>query len=195
MAHIIKLWLKKVKNVQIRRNRLSWYKLVIKNNPEIKQFSDYDGELQWLNKWRKWNKNVSPMAYRIFSHYIGSDINIIPYEISDAIIEPILTPVKYREMYNDKNTIGLLFPKGWFQPAYLRRINGYYYVPKKDGEENHDTGYHSISKLEAESIVNSWTSIKNNVVTKGSRTGGGEEFPYSVFVSLRGKCLISWDMN
>lgn len=121
--------LRKLRVSQLRRNRMGWYKVVMNNNPELKNFSDTEGERRWLEKWRKWDPNVSPMAYRVFSHYLGSDMNIVPYEVTDAIVEPILTPFEFREVYNDKNSLGMLFPYEMFVKAYIRRINGCYYEP------------------------------------------------------------------
>lgn len=156
--------IRKTKLAQIRRNRQSWYQLVLKSNPCLKDFCDFEGEKKWLEKWRRWVPDVSPMAYRVFSQYIGGDINIIPYEVTDAIVEPILTPIEYREVYNDKNSLGLFFPQSWFQKTYLRRVNGCYY----------GGGYNSISRDEAEAVVEKLFELERNVVTKGSRTGGGE---------------------
>lgn len=159
--------IRKFKLVQIRRNRHSWYQMVLKSNPQLNYFSDYEGERKWLEKWRRWVPDVSPMAYRVFSHYIGGDINIIPYEVTDAIVEPILTPFEYREVYNDKNSLGILFPLSWRPKNYLRRINGCYYI------EN-GGGYDSISQDEAASIVEKLFETERKIVTKGSRTGGGD---------------------
>ncbi len=121
--------LKKITFYRTYRDRLEWYKNVIKNNPELNSSPSLEGERKWLEKWRKWVPNVKPMAYRVFSHYLGSDMNIVPYEVTDVIVEPILNPREYCEFYNDKNSLGFLFPQDMYQKAYLRRINGNYYDP------------------------------------------------------------------
>lgn len=167
---LIRYFLRRMKISQFRRNREGWYKRVIQCNPELKNFSNFIGEERWLEKWRKWDPGVSSMAYRIFSQYIGDEINIIPYEVTDAIVEPVLTPVEYREVYNDKNSLGLFLPQYMFQKTFLRRINGFYY----DSDILNEGRYRSISRTDAKLIVDEIYTKKTNVVTKGTRTGGGE---------------------
>ena len=125
--------LKRIKINQYQKNRQGWYDFVIKCNPELNDFSDFEGERKWLEKWNKWVPGISSKAYRVFSQYIGGDINIVPYEVTDAIVEPILTPFEYREVYNDKNSLGILFPLSWRPKNYLRRINGCYYIENGGG--------------------------------------------------------------
>lgn len=67
--------IRKFKLAQIRRNRHGWYQLVLNSNPQLNYFSDFEGERKWLEKWRRWVPDVSPMAYRVFSQYIGEDVN------------------------------------------------------------------------------------------------------------------------
>ena len=91
------------------RRRVSYirdYKECIAINPELGKPAE--GENEWIEKWRKYDKRVSPLSYRIFSRYIGSDINILPMEVCANIIEPVLTPGHLAAFYNDKNSFGLL---------------------------------------------------------------------------------------
>lgn len=83
------------------------------------------GEQAWMKKWsRLTNKKLSPISYRLYSSYIGENINIVPSEICRTIIEPILTPLQNESFYNDKNSFGLLIPKELMPFTIARRING-----------------------------------------------------------------------
>ena len=58
-------------------------------------------EKSWINKWSALGK-ADPIYYRLFSHYIGNDTNIIPEDICRNIVEPILNPHRYTSYYSDK---------------------------------------------------------------------------------------------
>lgn len=110
------------------RRRVSYirdYKECIAINPELGKPAE--GENEWIEKWRKYDKRVSPLSYRIFSRYIGSDINILPMEVCANIIEPVLTPGHLAAFYNDKNSFGLLYRKDEMPITYVRNIGGAYY--------------------------------------------------------------------
>ena len=108
-----------------RKRYLRNYKECISLNPDLGQPAE--GECEWLEKWRKYDKKVSPLSYRIFSRYIGPDINIMPMEICVNIVEPVLTPGYYASFYNDKNSFGLLYDKEDMPATYVRNIGGAYY--------------------------------------------------------------------
>lgn len=64
--------------------------------------SDTTGLKEWTRKWSELgrpNKNY----YRVFSNYIGNDINIVPDNLLHNVISPILNPKRYLPTYSDKN--------------------------------------------------------------------------------------------
>ena len=67
-------------------------------------------EKEWKKKWSVLG-NANPIYYRLFSHYIGNDINIIPEDICRNIVEPILDPLRYVSYYADKNIFDKLYGK------------------------------------------------------------------------------------
>ena len=69
------------------------------------------GEKEWMEKWSVLG-NTSPVYFRLFSHYIGPDMNIVPDDIGLDVIESILNPYRYRKYYADKNMFDRLFPEG-----------------------------------------------------------------------------------
>ena len=87
-------WIKQ--QMEIHRNNgrkqsyVSYYKKIIQRHPELGHPAE--GEESWLTYWREYDRDLSPLAYRIFSRYIGPDIHILPLEICVNVIEPILTP-------------------------------------------------------------------------------------------------------
>lgn len=90
--------------------------------------SDYvEGEKEWIKKWSVLGMNANPIYYRLFSHYIGHDVNIVPEDICHDVIEPILDPLRYTKYYSDKNIFDRLFPEGYLAKTLLRKMNGFYY--------------------------------------------------------------------
>lgn len=86
-----------------------------------------DGENDWINKWRCLGK-PNTQWYRLYSHFIGNNIDIVPDDIMSNIIEPILNPVRYRSLYEDKNLLDNYFmirfkEKKITPPTLLRSIN------------------------------------------------------------------------
>ena len=85
------------------------------------------GEKEWKEKWSQFGYNAKVSHYRVFSHYLGENINIVPEDICHDFIEPVLNPVQYIGYYSDKNVFDKLFPKGYFPKTLLRKMNGLYY--------------------------------------------------------------------
>ena len=83
-------------------------------------------EGQWIEKWSVLDK-ANPIYYRLFSKYIGNNINIIPEDICRNIVEPILDPLRYVSYYADKNIFDKLFKPGTMPKTILRKMNGFYY--------------------------------------------------------------------
>ena len=83
-------------------------------------------ENEWVNKWSALGK-ANPIYYRLFSHYIGNDINIIPEDICHNIVEPILDPQRYVSYYSDKNMFDKMFKPGTLPKTIFRKIRGFYY--------------------------------------------------------------------
>lgn len=108
-----------------RRRYIKNYKECIAIHPELGKPAE--GEAEWLQKWKQYDKKISPMSYRIFSRYIGADLNIIPLEVCVNIIEPVLTPSYYNSFYDDKNSFGLLYSKNDMPITFIRNIAGIYY--------------------------------------------------------------------
>ena len=78
------------------------------------------GEKAWIEKWSQLGAKASPTQYRVFSRYIGNDINIVPEDICHDFIEPILNPFRYVGYYADKNVFDKLFPKRIFPTNYCQ---------------------------------------------------------------------------
>lgn len=114
-----------------KKNYLNYYKRIISQSPELGTYAE--GEDAWIKRWKKYDKNLSPLSYRIFSRFIGPDITILPMELCVNYVEPILTPYLYRSFYRDKNNCDLIIPKGYTATALLRNMQGVYF----DGGYNH----------------------------------------------------------
>ena len=51
------------------KNYIRYYNKIVSKNPEL--IKPADGEKEWLDHWRKYDKNLSPLSYRIFSRFVG----------------------------------------------------------------------------------------------------------------------------
>ncbi len=108
------------------RRANTFYSNAIKYNPILKEPAKHE-EL-WLKKWRVYDSKLSPLAYRVFSRYIGEDLNIVPLEICSGICEQALLPDRFRnDIYSDKNFFDILFPQGTLPQTFLRKIRNNYY--------------------------------------------------------------------
>ena len=81
-------------------------------------------ESEWLNKWAKLGVAPTKECYRLFSHYIGNDVNIVPEFTCHHVVEKILNPVEMTGYYTDKQVYDRLFPKGYFPTTIYRSWNG-----------------------------------------------------------------------
>ena len=108
-----------------KQSYINYYKRIIQRHPELD--CPAEGEESWLAYWRKFDRNLSPLAYRVFSRYIGPDVQILPLELCINIVEPILTPSHYRGFYRNKNSLNLLMPEGTTVKTIIRKIVGLYY--------------------------------------------------------------------
>ena len=67
-----------------------------------------EGEEEWEKKWSVLG-HVNRQWYRLYAHFIGTNIDIVPDDIMSNVIEPILNPIRYRSLYEDKNLLDIFF--------------------------------------------------------------------------------------
>ena len=84
------------------------------------------GEKEWMEKWGQLGYKPNPIYYRLFSHYISNDINIVPTDICHNVVELILDPFRYHGYYGDKNLFDKVMTREFFPSTILRRIYGFY---------------------------------------------------------------------
>jgi len=101
------------------------FAIAIKRHPELGEPAE--GEDAWLKKWQAYGKGVSLNTYRVSSHEVAPDINILPFSICRNVVEPVLTPEQYHSFYSDKNSFGLLFDKNDMPRTYFRCMNGVFF--------------------------------------------------------------------
>ena len=87
-----------------------------------------EGEEGWIEKWSDMKIAPNPMYYRLFSHYVGKDVRIVPEDICRMIVEPVLNPEKFRRVWDDKNIWNMFWPEGVFPPTVIRCMDGLFYT-------------------------------------------------------------------
>lgn len=87
-----------------------------------------DNEKEWKRKWGVLSRHLNLNYYRVFSQYIGEDINIVPDDLCHNMIEPILNPVNQRGALDDKclfdNVLSGRFARYVTPNTILRSIDG-----------------------------------------------------------------------
>lgn len=134
------------------KKHIKFYKRLMKINNIPNTFQD--GENEWINKWSGLGIKANPIYYRLFYHYIGRDLNIMPEDISHDIIELLLSPPRFSKYYADKNIFDKLFPEGYLPQTILRRMNGFWY--NKDYYRinlNNDTLFDILNKSEINRMI------------------------------------------
>lgn len=125
--------------------------LLKRNNIENKRV---EGEIEWGKKWSVLGK-ANPVYYRLFSHYIGYDSNILPEDICHYVIEPILNPKAYIPYYADKNVFDKLFKDGTMPKTIFRKMNGLLYDDKYGNLQlkTDDQLRHLLNNINVDKIV------------------------------------------
>lgn len=118
------------------------------NNFEVKNIY-VSGEELFMKRWKVLDKNVSPMAYRFYSNYIGKDPNIVPPDVARQYIEPILNSGECVKFYNDKNSFGLIInsqdmPKTLFRSIGFKLYDGEYNAVKSSNFLNCFEGFEQV---------------------------------------------------
>lgn len=147
---------------RIYKNRRSYYRLydqMMEKNSIPQKCAD--GEKEWLRFWRTYDKNIKPYAYRVFSRYVGKNMDILPLEVFANVVEPVMMPQKFVEYYGDKNMLPRLVESEHLPITYLRNINGTYYTDKYEVIQEDD-----LSQLLVNIPINS-------IIVKPSLEGSG----------------------
>ena len=132
---------------------------------EIGPLSNPPGMQQWYEKWKVLgtpNKNY----YRIYSKYIGTEINIVPDNLCHNVIVPLLNPKRFISTYADKNLFDKFLNRCDGEvltpPTILRCIDGVYY----------DSKYMPITDCsKVESALDSYDSVivKSSIDSSGGK--------------------------
>ena len=159
------------RSYRIRESYKKLYRKIGEQNPSL--IKPVLGEKEWKEKWSKMDRNIMPYSYRIFSRFIGQDLNIIPLELFANVIEPILCPPLFYPYYNDKNIFDKLFPSGMLPRTFVRNIRGVFY----------DSNYQFIENPISEKYLYS-----NKIILKPA-VGGESGIGVQIFMRIGDKWL------
>lgn len=183
MKSIVRNILKKRLYRQSVKNYLSLYRQIIKENPDLS--IPAPGENEWLKHWRKYDRHLSPLCYRVFSRYVKEGTDIIPLEFVASMVEPVLTPHKYLFYYSDKNNFNKLLPRAFMPQTFLMNIDGLMF----DGE------YNLLKHGEIDDFLKKMVDLHGRLVLKPSRQSSGvgvqilQRNDKGVLVNNKGKAL------
>lgn len=139
------------------------YKAMITAHPELGK--PLSGENDWLKRWNMYDHHLKPYAYRIFGRFVGNDQRLVPLEVLQNIVEPVLTPLNFAEYYSDKNMVAKILPSIIYESCVprvlLRNISGIFY----------DEHYTPMSVENVDKIIHSFQM--NKVIVKPSRLASG----------------------
>lgn len=138
--------------------------------------SPSEGENEWKIKWERLTKRVNVKYYRVFSQYLGGDINIVPDDICHNIIENILNPQRYKGCLDDKNLFDVFLSTVFLRPVtpetYIRCVDG---VCMGGNYRKIDDWIALISNINSDRLIAkpTYDSSSGNNVCLFSRNGGG----------------------
>lgn len=124
MKIVIKNFIHRYITTSVSRFYDKQYRNLLKENNITNKHIEGEGE--WIKKWSILGK-ANPIYFRLFSHYIGNNLNIIPEDICRNVIEPILDPLSYVPYYSDKNMFDKLFGYSAMPRTIFRKMHGFYY--------------------------------------------------------------------
>ena len=137
-----------------------------------------EGEKAWIARWSQFGAIAKPSQYRVFSHYIGPNIDIVPEDICHDFIEPVLNPFAFTGYYADKNVFDKLFPDGYFPKTVLRKMNGFYYdsdyqlLSLNDGKLQTMLGILEYDKLILKPSVDVMSGVGVQMIVRKKDRGG-----------------------
>lgn len=99
--------------------------LFLDANPSLEE--PLPGEKDWQDYWSRLGLKPSLVFYRVYSRFIGEDINIVPMDVSRCYIEPVLNPGNTISFYNDKNVFNQILDVNDLPKTILRNIHGRLY--------------------------------------------------------------------
>ena len=107
----------------------AYYNKVFAENTELRGLRNRScpKEKEWLQRWNSYGLRVSPLSYRIFSHYVGPQMDLAPLELIAAVVEPVLCPPQYSAYYGDKNMFDHIYSGLPMPTTLLHNIGGIYY--------------------------------------------------------------------
>lgn len=121
-------------------------------------------ERAWKQKWAALDKDVSIECFRIFSPYIGTDLNIVPMESAAIYIEPCLNDVLHETFLEDKNLYDTILGAENLPKTILKNMNGFFY----DG--GHSFRGQNIAESELSQLLAEYDSV---VIKPTMATGSG----------------------
>lgn len=137
-------------------------KIASKSSVDIDHY--VEGEREYLNKWRNISKYVSNLDYRLFSQFIGQNINIVPEYVMRHVIEPVFHPKAFLPFYNDKNMYDKLLPHSFLAKSFFRNIHGMCY----------GGGYDVLSQLDDIDLSALCYGVNRIIVKPTMDTGNGD---------------------
>lgn len=164
----------------IQHRRFTRWERVIKKmatNSKTPISSKVLGENDYINKWKKISRYVSPIDYRLFSHFIGGKPNIVPEYVLHNTIEPIFLPRAYQQFYNDKNMYDKLLPKEFLAESLFRCIDGICC----DGD------YRVLSNCDDKKLLELCTKYDRIIIKPTRDTGNGSRI---LLYQKQGTCYL-----
>jgi len=145
---------------------------------------DIDLEKQYVDKWKKYDKNVIPEYFRVYSHLSGvKDLNHIPDFLYYTLIEPQLNQYSLGAIGDEKNYYSKIITNVNQPKILLRNINGIFC----------DENYNKIAL--DESLLFALLKAENKIFIKPSLdTGQGKNARKFInsgneFISTNGEML------
>lgn len=129
IKRLVKLSIKSVKSAKLHIEDWGVYSLYsksFKKNLRSNRLPNkkVEGEDEYVRRWSVFNGKAERYSYRLFSHYCGKTVDIVPEDIGVQFLERVLNPVRYRSTYKDKNLYSSYLKQDYLPQTILRRMGG-----------------------------------------------------------------------
>lgn len=161
----------------VNRGAKAYSKLIVKAGKinyarEYRKLPPAEGEREWKKRWIKLQRGPSINCYRKYAALVDEPLNIIPMDLMNTVIQPILNPNRIRPYYSDKNLFDRIFGEVNMPTTILRRIQREYFNSQYRHVESFDLTLpnSSITELIAKPSVDSYSG-KRVLLFKRSQDG------------------------
>ena len=104
-------------------------------------------------RWAPLGRSVNAVYYKLFSAYVGKDLNLIPEDIAHSVVEALLNPPAQRGPFSDKNLFDRIVGPKMMPRTFLRCMDGVFYDADYHLWRGDDKGFYALFSSQSRLVV------------------------------------------